>query len=170
MKKIFIVLALAMVVLSPMFADATNGAQSTDPATLVVQHVVGKSTLYGFSTENLDATPYTEFNAEKLIKAGTIVDVNSGATGNTFYAVLKTNSAEKASITVAHTNLKSGDNEVAMTLNGSAAGTDVVLLEGAKDTATNARVIAKEFKLVFDSANAPEGTYQATITMTVTGA
>lgn len=180
MRKILLALLLIMLTIAPIFA--TNGPQDKDPATLKVTTEVGPKRLYGFLAPGENnfggegSTNYDNIDGMFLTKTMKVYSSNASILfPNQFYVGVKTNSADKVSITLKHTDLKSGENTIPVTINITGgtkftASQEIPILTPEKDTETGARVILREFGLTFDSTNAAAGTYYATITMTVTGA
>lgn len=172
MKKILVVLVLLMAMVIPMFAaDVTNGAQSADPAKLVVTTTVQAETLFGFAKADVSSVSFADLKSslESVIGANTSWSLDTN--GLELYAFFKTNAPNKATVKLTHTNLKyedTGNNapEVELTLNGKKAGTEIEII---KDERSGARVYCEKLTLAYDPSKCAAGTYNATLTLTVTG-
>lgn len=155
MKKLLIAFMLLAVLVVPMFAEEK---------TMTVQTVVDPIEDFAFTTVKYD-------NAN--IEIGNKVSAVETIDGNdTFFVAIRTNAHKGYKITLTHEDLKRVDDEtdtIALKLNNQNSGTPVVVLNEA--AANNLRKYAQSFSVTYDSAEfaaATVGTYQATITMTIT--
>lgn len=156
MKKILIAFMLLAVLVVPMFAEEE---------TMAVQTVVNLIEDFAFTTQE-----YTDASVEIGNKISTVQDINGN---NTFYVAIRTNAHKSYKITLTHEDLKlvggDGNDTIALKVNGNNSGTQIVVL--SKGAEKNLRKYAEDFNVTYDSADyaaATVGTYQATITMTIT--
>lgn len=164
MKKILIAIVLLVAVLAPMFAS--------NPDPLEVVTTISKKSEYAFTSE-----AYTDKSQPlSSITISGQQTVVPGSAGNIFYASIRTNTKGKAKAVLSYTNLINTADpnetiELKMFIDNVEKLSPVTAIEELNIT-SGLRALTKAFVLKFsqtDYDNASEGTYVATITMTISG-